>query len=137
MELENLRLGFLASHGGSNFQAIVNNILEKKLYADARVLISNNSSAKVLERARIEGVPSFCFNSKNFGKFPSEEIAIIQTMKEFNVNLIILAGYMKKIGKGILEKYHNRILNIHPAIDLIKYGGKGNRKKERPWICIY
>lgn len=119
-----LNLGFMASHSGSNFQAIVDNIEKGNLIATAKVLISNNSDAKVLERAKQAGVSSYCFNSKVFPDFLSEEDAIIQTMEDYKVNLVVLAGYMKKIGEGMIEAYPNGILNIHPAL-LPRYGGEG------------
>lgn len=116
-----LRLGFFASHNGSNVEAIVKNILENKLNASAKVLISNNPSAKVLEFGDSFNIPSYCLNSNNC---ESLDETIIKTLKDHDVNLIILAGYMKKLGNSIICDYNNRILNIHPAL-LPKYGGKG------------
>ena len=123
-----LKLGFMASHNGSNVKAILENIENKSLEAIARIVISNNPNAKVLERARNLGILGRCLNNRNFplkGNYHSLDDAIVGTMKENGVNLIVLAGYMKKIGKGILKKYPNRILNIHPALNLLKYGGEG------------
>ncbi len=119
-----LKLGFMASGGGSNFQAIVDNIDAGNLLATTHVLITNNPNVKVLERAKQADVPRYCFNHKIFPGFLSEEDAILKTMKKHDVNLIVLVGYMKKIGEDMRNIYNNRILNIHPAL-LPKYGGKG------------
>jgi len=117
-----LNLGFLASHNGSNVGSIVKNIKEKNLEAKAKVVISNNPSAGVLKIAQNNNIPNYCINSRLHVK--SEEDYIIKVLSSHDVNLVILAGYMKQVSPKIIKKYPNRILNIHPAL-LPKYGGKG------------
>lgn len=117
-----LKLGFLASGGGSNVQAIIDNIKSGKLNAEACAIISNNSSAGVLERAAKEGIPYYHISSKTNPDDASE--AIINAFKSHGVNTVILAGYMKKLDPTIIEAFNGRVLNIHPAL-LPKYGGKG------------
>ena len=120
-----LKLGFMASHKGSNVKAILENIETKNLEAKAQIVINNNPDAKVLEIAKEKNIPAYCINSKNIPQeFGSPENLISKIMKLHDVNLIILAGYMKPIKKEILEVYKNKILNIHPSL-LPKYGGKG------------
>ena len=119
-----IRLGFLASHGGSNMQAIVDSIQAGKLDAAAAMVISNNSKSTALERARGEGIPWKHVSSVTHPEPVDLDRAILDALQQEGVNLVILAGYMKKIGQATLDAYHNRILNIHPAL-LPKFGGRG------------
>lgn len=119
-----LKLGFLASHNGSNMQAIIDACNKKILDASCNVIISNNSDSGALKRAIKENIPGYHISSL---KYPDEnelDIAILNALKKHEVNLVILAGYMKKIGPFTLDYYKGRILNIHPAL-LPKYGGEG------------
>ncbi len=120
--MKKLRLGFLASHGGSNMQAIIDAIKAGKLDAEAAVLISNNSHSGALEKAKNEGIKHFHISSKTHGDKEAE--TIFNILKEQQVDLVILAGYMKKIGDEVLSEYKGKILNIHPAL-LPKFGGSG------------
>jgi phosphoribosylglycinamide formyltransferase-1 len=119
-----LRLGFLASHGGSNMQAIIDACKEGKLDAEPAVVISNNSDSGAMERARREGIPSFHLSSATHPDAAELDAAITRTLEEHGVDLVILAGYMKLLGPRTLARYRGRILNIHPAL-LPKFGGKG------------
>lgn len=118
------RLGFFASHGGSNFEAIAKACHAGQVHADPTVLIYNNPNAKVKERAASLNVAAFCMNASKFESLDDLDSRIIQVLSEHEVDLVILAGYMKKIGPKVLFTYSGRILNIHPAL-LPKYGGKG------------
>lgn len=119
-----LYLGFLASHSGSNFQAIVNAIKRGDLNANPCVLVSNNSNAFVIERAKREGIPYYHLSSKQFPDENELDQKILETLIKHNVDTVVLAGYMKKVGRRVLSYFHNRVLNIHPAL-LPKFGGKG------------
>lgn len=116
-----IRLGVLASHGGSNLQAIIDQIKKENVNIEIGVVISNNSSSFALKRAKSEGINAFHISSKTTFDVGNE---IIRVFRKNQVNLIALAGYMKKIPDSVLKKYPNRILNIHPAL-LPKYGGVG------------
>jgi phosphoribosylglycinamide formyltransferase-1 len=122
--MEKLRIGFLASHNGSNMQAIIDAIKRGDLDAVPAVVISNNSNAYALERARKEGIPAYHLSIKQFNSEDELDQAILDTLVKHNVNIVCLAGYMKKIGHRVLSYYKNRILNIHPAL-LPKFSGKG------------
>ncbi len=119
-----LKLGFLASHNGSNMQAIIDAIKQGRLDAEARVVISNNSQAFALERARREGIPCYHISSKHYPNEEDLDQAIVDTLKKYEVDIVVLAGYMKKVGSRVLNHFKNRVLNIHPAL-LPKFGGKG------------
>lgn len=115
-----MHLGFLSSHRGSNVRAIIDAIEKKELEARVNVLICNNPDAPVLSLAEEKGIPCYCLNAKNNENLDE---AIIEAIKNHKVNLVLLAGYMKKLGQSVIDAYPNRILNIHPAL-LPKYGGE-------------
>jgi len=118
-----LHLGFLASHGGSNMQAILDACRAGRLDALPRVAISNNSQSGALERARRDGVPAFHVSGATHPG-GAEDGAILRLLRAHGVDTVLLAGYMKKLGPLVLGAYRGRILNIHPAL-LPKYGGQG------------
>lgn len=117
-----LKLGFLASGGGSNVQAIIDSIKSSKLYAEACVIISNNSNAGVFERAKKKNIPHYHISNKTNPENTTK--AIINALKKHDVNMVILAGYMKKIEPELIDAFDGKVLNIHPAL-LPKFGGKG------------
>jgi phosphoribosylglycinamide formyltransferase-1 len=118
-----LHLGFLASHGGSNLQAIVDACVAGQLDAAPCVVISNNSDAVANERARKAGIPRYHISGKTHPG-DVEDQAILRTLRAHDVDTVILAGYMKRLGPLTLQAYRGRILNIHPAL-LPKFGGQG------------
>lgn len=119
-----LMLGFLASHTGTNMQAIIDAIKEGRLDAKACAVISNNSNSVALERARNEGIPAYHISSKKYPDEQDLDNAIINALKENGVDTVILAGYMKKLSPRVIQAFKGRVLNIHPAL-LPKFGGKG------------
>ena len=119
-----LCLGFLASHNGTNVQAIVDACKSGLLDAEPRVVISNNSKAGVLERARREGVPHRHLSGKTHSDPADLDHAVAATLEEHGVNLVVMAGYMKLLGPETVARYKDRILNSHPAL-LPRFGGKG------------
>ncbi|RBQ26122.1 phosphoribosylglycinamide formyltransferase [Arcobacter sp. CECT 9188] len=118
------KLGILASYNGSGFETIQKAIENGILNAKVEVIITNNSDAGVLEKAKKYGIKSFIINSK---LFPNEnlDLKIAQTLKEFGCDYIFLSGYMKKIEDNLLKTFPNKIINTHPAILPSIYGGKG------------
>ncbi len=117
-------LAFLSSHGGSNMQAIIDACRNRELEMNPALIISNNSGSKALERAKYENIP-FCHLSSTTHPDPEEfDRAMKDVLTEYDITLIILAGYMKKIGPQVLSAWSSRILNIHPAL-LPDYGGQG------------
>lgn len=122
--MTNIKLGFLASGRGSNMLAIINACKSGKLRANPVLIISNNISSGALEIARKENIPSFHLSLRTHSDPELLDKAITEVLKEYEVDIVILAGYMKKIGPMILKTYKNRILNIHPSL-LPKFGGQG------------
>ncbi len=121
---KSISLGILASHGGSNLQAIMDACEDGLLKANVAVVVSNNSRSLALQRARNSGVPAYHLSSKTHSDDGDLDLAIKDILKKYNVDLIILAGYMKKIGPSVLRTFRNRVINSHPAL-LPNYGGKG------------
>ncbi len=105
-------------------QAIIDAAKKGKLHARPVVVISNNADSTALERARSEGIPGFYLSGKTHPDPDSLDQAILDTLLACNVDIVVLAGYMKKLGPGTLSRFTGRILNIHPAL-LPKHGGKG------------
>lgn len=122
--MNKLRLAVFSSHSGSNFQAIINSISKGELNAEIVCLITNNSKAYCVERAKQNGIPYFHISNITHPEQKEYEKAILSILNDFKVDLIILAGYMKIVPASVIKSYRNRILNIHPAL-LPKYGGKG------------
>ena len=119
-----LRLGFLASHGGSNMQAILDACQDGRLTAAPAVVISNNSGSQSLTRARRAEVPAYHLSGKTHPEPDALDAAILDVLHRHQVNLVILVGYMRLLGPKTLAAYQRRILNIHPAL-LPSFGGKG------------
>lgn len=119
-----LILGFLASHGGSNLQAILDSVAGGALPASVGVVISNNSGSMALERARNFGSAALHISRATHETPESEDAAIATALQSHGANLLVLAGYMRKIGPCVLAAYPRRIINVHPAL-LPKFGGRG------------
>lgn len=123
--LEELRLGFLASHNGSSVRAIVEAIEGEDLSALPAMIISNNSDSGALEYARQKGIPHRHLSRKTEGDEDGLDRAILMAMKEANVNLIIMSGWMILVGPRTTNEYRGRILNSHPALFSSEFKGKG------------
>ena len=120
-----LQLAVLGSGRGSTFQAILRAIEEGRLPSTRVCLvISNNSDAGILALARSAGIPALHVSQK---QFPTEEAftdAMLLALQRHGAELIVLAGYMKRVPSRFVREYRGRILNIHPAL-LPKFGGQG------------
>ncbi len=119
-----MNIGFLASHGGTNMQSIIDACKSGRLAAKPAVMISNNRQSVALARAKQEGLPHALINSVTHPDAAARDRTICTTLEAHQVDLIVLAGYMKKIGPQTLQRFRGRILNIHPAL-LPRYGGQG------------
>jgi phosphoribosylglycinamide formyltransferase-1 len=119
-----MNLGFLASGRGSNLQAVIDACKIRRLAATPSVVISNNRDAQALARARQAGIVSYHLSTKTHPDPTLLDAAILDTLRHHQVDLVILAGYMKRLGAKTLTHYRHRVLNIHPSL-LPKYGGQG------------
>ena len=112
-----------ASGTGSNFKNIVKKIKIQNIDAEVNLLVSNNSNCQAILFAKKQNIETFIYNFKKYPNDTNQDI-LLQKLKTSKADLIVLAGYLKKISKHIIKNYKNKILNIHPSL-LPKYGGKG------------
>ena len=119
-----MNIGVLASHEGSTLQAVLDACAERRIAGRVAVVISNNSGARALERARQAGVPAVHLSSRTHGDAHALDAAIRDALRLANVNLVFLAGYVKPLGPCMLTEFQGRVLNTHPAL-LPKFGGTG------------
>lgn len=116
MEPRCLRLALMASGRGSNFLAILEAIRRGELNATIEVVISDQAGAMALERAEAAGIAAVFIDPRHFPDRAGYERAVIGELKPRNIDLVVLAGYMRLVGKELLQAYPHRILNIHPAL---------------------
>ena len=114
----------MASHGGTNLQAIMDACSSGIIYGEVSVVISNNSNSYALERARKVGIEAIHLSSHTHSGPEQLDMAISDVMIKHKVDLVILAGYMKRLGKCILESFPNKVVNSHPSL-LPLHGGRG------------
>jgi phosphoribosylglycinamide formyltransferase 1 len=109
------KIGILLSGRGSNFEAIANSIKAGKLHAEIAIVISNRADAAGLESARQRGLYAQSIPSK--GRVREEHDAeVIAALKQAQVDLVCLAGYMRLLSPGFIRAFPNRIVNIHPSL---------------------
>lgn len=113
------KIALFASGSGSNVENIIR-YFDGKKGVEFPLILSNKKDALVHERAKILGVPSVTFSREEF----SDGSKIVSLLKEYEIDCIVLAGFLLKISSAILEAFPNKIINIHPAL-LPKFGGKG------------
>lgn len=113
------KIAIFASGNGSNAQNIANYFDENPLI-DIQLILSNNPHAFVLERAKKLNITSVVFNRNDFYKSD----LVLKKLEEHEIDFVVLAGFLWLIPKNLIQKYPNKIINIHPAL-LPKYGGKG------------
>ncbi len=118
------RLGILASHRGTNFQAIVDACRDKIVNAEPVIAISNNSQSIALDRARRCGIDALHLSSHTHPDPELLDQVMLESLIEKKVDFVITAGYMKKLGPKTLTHFSGRIINVHPSL-LPKYGGRG------------
>ncbi|WP_273333407.1 phosphoribosylglycinamide formyltransferase [Dictyoglomus turgidum] len=114
--MERKRLGVLVSGRGSNLQALIDASKDENYPAEVVVVISNNPSAYAIERAKSENIPVFVIRREDYKSKKEYEEKIKEVLQNFKVDLVVLAGYMKIVGKTLLEAFPNRIINIHPSL---------------------
>ena len=131
------RIAVFASGAGSNAQKIVDHFNRNDKAAEVVLIVSNNSNAGVLKIAKKENIPSLIIDRKKFN-----EEGYIDELKNYKIDLIVLAGFLWKVPVTLIKAFPNKIINIHPAL-LPKYGGKNmygnfvheavlkNKEKER------
>jgi phosphoribosylglycinamide formyltransferase 1 len=133
-----LRLAVLASGRGSNLQAIIDAIESRVLQAQIVAVISNKRESVALERARKHGLPDLFVDPKPFAGRPDSrdayDRALLQVLEQRQVELVLMAGYMKIVTAVLVNAYANRMMNIHPSL-LPSFPGLDVQKKAIDWGC--
>jgi phosphoribosylglycinamide formyltransferase-1 len=114
--MKTLKIGVLASGRGSNFQAIIDSIETGYIQARINVLVTDNPKAFSIERAEKHGIESLVMLSKNYASRDEYFRDITAELKKRDVGLVVLAGFMRIVGKPLLDAYPNSVMNIHPAL---------------------
>ena len=112
-----LNITVLVSGGGTNLQAIIDAI-DSGAVTNARIgaVISNNRNAYALERSKLHGIEARCISPKDYEDREAFNGALLAAVEETGADLIVLAGFLVVIPKQMIEKYRNRIINIHPSL---------------------
>jgi phosphoribosylglycinamide formyltransferase 1 len=131
-----LQLGVLASGRGSNLQALIDAIDSGTVQACIAVVIGNKKEALALERARIHGVTDVFLDPKPYADMMDKREAydhgILDILRKYDVDLVLLAGYMKIVTPVLIEAYRNRMMNIHPSL-LPSFPGLEAQKQALEW----
>jgi phosphoribosylglycinamide formyltransferase-1 len=118
------RIGVFASGGGSNLQALIDRIRTGELPVELAFVLSNNSKSGALEKARAFGTKAYHVSALTEGGEDGAAARMAEIVKAHRIDLLVLAGYMKKVPDVLMEILKNRILNIHPGM-LPAFGGEG------------
>ncbi len=120
-----LKLAVLVSGGGTNLQAVMDRI-DDGFIPDTKIeiIISNNKNAYALKRGKSRQIPSYCISPGDYGDREAFHRVLFQAIERANVDLIVLAGFLVAIPDCVIEKYRNRIINVHPSL-IPSFCGKG------------
>ena len=110
------RLAVLISGRGSNLQAIIDAIADRRLDATIAIVVSNQSDAPGLARARDAGIEALCLDPRAYQDRDAFDRALVDLLRARDVALVCLAGFMRLVGRPLLDAFPNRILNIHPSL---------------------
>ncbi len=111
-----LKIGVLVSGRGSNLQAIIDGVESRKIYASIELVISDNPDAYALQRCKRHGIRHSVLRRKDFSSKDEFEEALAENLKEKGVELVVLAGFMRILGKSFLRHFPNKVINIHPSL---------------------
>ena len=120
-----LRVVVMVSGGGTNLQAIMDAVADGKITnTEIATVISNNKNAYALERARAHGIEALCISPKDFESREAFNQAFLDKLNSYNVDLVVLAGFLVVLPEMMIKEYTNRIVNIHPSL-IPSFCGKG------------
>ena len=112
----NKNIAVFASGNGTNFQSLVDAERDGNLLGQVKLLVSDKPESFVNERAKINGIPVFSFEPKKYESKKDYESVIIDILREYKIDLIVLAGYMRIVGETLLLNYSDKIINLHPSL---------------------
>lgn len=110
------KIAIFASGYGSNFEAIATATLAGVIPAEVALMVCDKPQARVVEVAQKMGIPSFVFSAKDYASKEDYEREIVSRLREAEVELICLAGYMRIVGEELLAAYEGHIINLHPSL---------------------
>ncbi len=122
--MPSVKIGVLISGGGTNLQSLIDNIDEGKVNGEIKLVISNRKEAYGIIRAEKAGIETLYINRKEFQREEEYNKRIIEEFIKRDIDLVVLAGYLKVLSKEFIEKYRGRIINIHPSL-IPSFCGKG------------
>lgn len=111
-----LKLGVLASGGGTNLQTIIDQCQRQQIDAEIVLIISNNPTAGALDRAAKAELPHVCINHRDFADRQSFDQTVVAALQKAGVELVVLAGFMRIISEVFLDAFPQRVINIHPSL---------------------
>ncbi len=118
------RIAVLVSGGGTNLQSVIDACEDNTINASVVGVISNKKKAFGLERARNHNIEAIYIGKGNYPDFEERSKALIQNLKDLNVDLVVLAGYLEILHEDFAKAFEGKILNIHPSL-IPQYAGKG------------
>lgn len=119
-----VKIGVLISGGGTNLQSIIDNVKNGSINGEINLIVSNRKEAYGLTRGRDAGIESIYLDRKLFSSEEEYNIELIKEFKKRDIELIVLAGYLKVLSKEFIEEFSGRIINIHPSL-IPSFCGKG------------
>ena len=111
-----IKLGILASGNGSNFEYIVKSIQKKRLNAEIIILIVNNPNCLAIKKAIKYKIPYLIINHKDFNSRLEHDKVVMKKLEELDVELVVMAGWMRIVGEELINKFKQRLINIHPSL---------------------
>jgi len=130
------RIAVLISGRGSNLQSIIDAIASRKLAAIIAVVVSNRADAAGLQRGRDAGIEALHLSPRDYPDRDAYDRAIVRVLQTRNVNLVCLAGFMRLVGRPLLEAFPHHILNIHPSLLPSFPGLEAQRQALEYGVCV-
>ncbi|MEI7748369.1 MAG: phosphoribosylglycinamide formyltransferase [Chlorobiaceae bacterium] len=124
MTTHKTRIAVFCSGNGSNFKALFYATRNKQLAAEIVLCLSNRAQCGAMEFAEQNGIATLHISEKQFASFDEFAATMVERLKEHQIDIILLAGYMRKVPDAVVAAFPDRMLNIHPAL-LPKFGGEG------------
>jgi len=116
MATQPIRIGALASGNGSNLQAILDACGRAEISGEVALVLSNNPDAFALERARRAGVPARCIDHRHYSDRETFDRELVAALQQAQVDLVVLAGFMRRLTPAFVDAFEGRIMNIHPSL---------------------
>lgn len=120
-----IQIAVMVSGGGTNLQALIDAQNAGKIpHGKISLVVASNDGAYALKRAENAGIETCVVKRKSYDDQDAFDKAIVRVLKEHHIDMVVLAGYLSILGKGVIDAYHDRILNIHPSL-IPSFCGKG------------